>query len=134
MLVCACCGGYDFGVAGLEGEFVFVDEFEGVVFALDDGYCAVVLEFAEVKSCIVFGFWDLLFEADEWFQSYALCVFDAVAYEFLWEVAGCCFGEFCEVFAFVGFSCHVLLHFLEESLRDEWVFAGLDFVRAVCWV
>lgn len=45
------CSGYcvdDFCVWGLEWEFVGVDEFERVSVSLDDGYCAVVLEFAEV--------------------------------------------------------------------------------------
>ena len=61
-------------------------------------------------------------------------MFDALADEFLWKVAGCCFGEFCLVFAFVCFLSHVLLHFCEEGLWNQRVFAAGDFVGAVLWV
>ena len=47
-LVCSGYGCDYVCVAGLEWEFVCVDEFECVRFALDDCECGVVLEFAQV--------------------------------------------------------------------------------------
>ncbi len=48
LLVGACCVCYDCGVRCFKWDFVGVDELKRVIFALDDGECAVVLEFAKV--------------------------------------------------------------------------------------